>query len=191
MAIVVPSNDLRKGMIFTTGGESYLVLEYSHMKKGRGMATIRIKGKNVNTGSIVEKTFSSSERVELADAHRKEAQYLYADDSSVYFMDKDDFSQFSFPFSELSWERNFIKEGTKVVVLFINDKPVGIEIPKSVVLKIEQTSDAVKGDTSSNAMKEAVLETGYKVQVPLFLKMGEFIKLNTESGTYTSKAEEG
>lgn len=189
MAVIVQSNALRKGMIFASGEGSFLVLAYSHMKKGRGMATIRIKAKNVETGAIAEKTFSSSERVELADAQRKDSQYLYSDGSKAYFMDNNDYSQFEFPVSDIEWEMNFMKEGTRAVILFIGEKPVTIEIAKSVNLTVTETSDAVKGDTSSNATKEAILETGYKVQVPIFTKKGDLIKVNTETGTYTSRGE--
>ena len=189
MAVIVQSNALRKGMIFASDGGSYLVLDYSHMKKGRGMATIRIKAKNIETGSIAEKTFSSSERVELADAQRKDSQYLYSDGAKAHFMDNNDYSQFEFSISDITWEMNFMKEGTRAIVLFIGDKPVTIEIPKSVNLIVSETSDAVRGDTSSNATKEAVLETGFKIQVPIFTKKGDLIKLNTESGTYTSRGE--
>jgi elongation factor P len=185
----VNSNELRKGILFTHEGVNYAVIDYEHIKKGRGLAVIRVKVKNIANGSIIEKTFNNSEKLELLDSERRSAQFLYSDEKESYFMDNEDYSQFSFPVGELDWEKNFLKQGTKVVILYISGKPVTLEIPKAVDLEIIETSDAVRGNTSSNAYKEATVETGYKVMVPLFSKTGDSIRINTETGDYTGKSE--
>ncbi len=185
----VNSNELRKGILFTHEGINYVVLDYEHIKKGRGLAVIRVKVKNVANGAIIEKTFNNSEKLELLDSERRSAQFLYADDKEAYFMDNEDYSQFTFPNEEIEWEKNFLKQGTKVVILYISSKPVALEIPKAVDLEITETGDAVRGDTSSGALKEAILETGFKVMVPLFSKNGDLIRINTEAGSYTGRSE--
>ena len=182
------SNELRKGTVFKLGSENLLVLDYDHNKRGRGQATIKVKVKNIETGAITEKTFTNSERVETADLEKKSARYLYSDKVSLHFMSTADYAQFSISLTGLEREKNYLKEGTKVVALFLEDKIIGIELPKAVDLKISETSDAVAGDTSSSAMKDAILETGYKVQVPLFMKEGQSVRINTESGAYTGRS---
>ncbi len=184
----INSNDLREGMVFDLEGQTFIVMKYQHIKKARGQATIRVKVKNIKTGSITEKTFTNEQKVDEADVEKKSAQYLYKDDEKAYFMDTNDYSQFSFISEDIDWEVQFLKEGEKVVTLFLKGVPISIQIPKSVDLKIKNTSDAVSGNTSTSATKEAVLETGYKIQVPLFIQKGEKIKVNTDSGEYSGRA---
>lgn len=184
---MINSNDLRPGSVFNDAGETYVVLKYSHMKKGRGQATIRVKVKNLNSGSIIEKSYTNEQKVEEADVERRSAQFLYNDGQSVHFMDTGDYSQFQLSSDELEWELNFLKEGGKVVATFLDGKAISIEIPRSVELEVSSTSDAVAGNTSSGATKEATTETGYQLQVPLFIKQGETLKINTDSGEYTSR----
>ncbi|MFW5703021.1 MAG: elongation factor P [Candidatus Dojkabacteria bacterium] len=184
---MINSNDLRPGSVFKDNGETFLVLKYSHMKKGRGQATIRVKVKNISTRSIVEKSYTNEQKVEEADVEKRTAQFLYADDSNAYFMDTADYSQFQLNKEEIEWELNFLKEGGKSIATFLEGNAISIEIPKSVELGVVKTTDAVAGNTSSGATKEAQLETGYSAQVPLFIKEGEVLKINTESGYYVSR----
>lgn len=187
MAAVINSNDLRPGSVFVEDGGAYVVIKYSHMKKGRGQATIRVKVRNLQTNSITEKTYSNEQKVEAADVEKRTTQYLYNDGTDAYFMDTADYSQFSLPVEMLEWELNFLKEGSSVVTMFLDEKAVSIEIPKSVELTVTEANDAVAGNTSGNATKEATTETGYKLQVPMFIALGNMIKINTESGTYVSR----
>jgi len=181
------STQLRKGVVFRYQGKNYLVLNYKHVKKGRGLATIRCKVKNIDTGAILEKTFTSNEKVESVDLKRKSAQYLYSDDEYSYFMDSKSYSQFQIKNDIIEWEKNFLQEGLKVNVVWVEENVVDVEIPKKVDLEVKYTEPAVIGDTACGATKEAELRTGYKLQVPLFIKIGDLIKINTESGGYVSK----
>ncbi len=182
------SNELRISTVFTDDSQTFVVLKYQHIKKGRGQATIRVKVKNIETGAIFEKTYSNEQKVEAADVEKRTAQYLYQDGSDAHFMDTADYSQFSLPMGQIEWELNFLKDGDKVVATFLESRPVSIEIPKSSELIVEDTTPAVPGNTATGAMKDAILETGYKIQVPLFVENGNKLKVNTETGTYVSRA---
>lgn len=184
---LLDSNSLREGSVFMENGDAYLVLKYSHMKKGRGQATIRVKVRNLNTGATGELTYSNEHKVELADIEKKSAQYLYADDTKVYFMDNTDYSQFETGIENIETEKPFMKDGQKVIVMFLDEIPISVEIPKVVELEVTDTTDAVAGNTSSGAMKDAVLETGLKIQVPLFIENGNILRVNTDSSSYVSR----
>lgn len=181
------SNDLKVGVVFKEDGNSYLVLKYDHIKKGRGQATIKVKVKNLETGAITLLSYSNEERVELADLARKSVQFLYKDDTNSYFMDNEDYSQFSLTNETLGDDMLFVIEGQKVIATLLEGIPVYIEIPKTVELTIVDTTDAVAGNTATGATKDAILETGLKIQVPLFIENGEKIKINTETRTYVSR----
>lgn len=181
------STELRKGTVFKENAKVYRVIDYKHVKKGRGLATVRVKVKDVNSKAIVEKTFSSNEKVESVNLEHKSAQYLYADDENSYFMDSDDYTQFEVPSKFLKEESNFLMEGMKVDISWLEGEVVEIQLPKKVSVKVKYTEPAVVGDTASGATKEAELETGYKLQVPLFIQIGDKVVVNTESCEYVSK----
>jgi elongation factor P len=183
----IASNALRVGTVFEDG-DTFVVLKYQHIKKGRGQATIRVKVRNIETGSITEKTYTNEQKVEAADVEKRSTQFLYSDDAVAYFMDNADYSQFELSKESISWALNFLKEGDKVVTTFLSGRPVGIEAAKSAELVVTETSPAVAGNTATNATKVAILETGYSIQVPLFIAEGEKIRVNTEEGTYVSRA---
>lgn len=182
------SNDLKVGVVFKDGGQSFLVLKYDHIKKGRGQATIKVKVKNLETGSITLLSYSNEERVEIADLMKKSAQFLYKDDTNCYFMDSEDYSQFSLQNNTLENELLFLVEGQKIVATYLEGNPVFIEIPKNVELVIAETTGAVAGNTATGAMKDAIMETGLKIQVPLFIETGEKVRINTETKTYVSRS---
>ncbi|MFC1780193.1 elongation factor P [Patescibacteria group bacterium] len=184
---MLDSTQLKKGTVFTQDGRTYLVLDYKHVKKGRGLATIRVKVKDVENGSIVEKTFSSNEKVESAEIEYKSAQFLYSDDEHSFFMDSSDYSQFQISIKDIKWQGKFLVEGAKLKTIWLKDKIIGVEIPKKVTLKVADTGPGTAGDTVTNAMKEAELETGYILQVPLFVNNNDSIVVNTENGNYVSK----
>jgi elongation factor P len=186
---VLTSNDLRNGVVFMMDGDPWIVLRFDHNKTGRGGAVNKIKAKNLKTGSIVEKGFSPNEKFEEADLSRESAQYLYSDDDNSYFMSNTTFEQHEISKKITEEKLLYIKEGEKVVVLFLDSIPIDIEIPKSVVLSVQYTEPAVRGDTSGGAMKKATLETGVEILVPLFVNIGDKIKINTETNTYTERAK--
>jgi len=181
------STQLRKGTVFEYYGKVYLVLDYKHVKKGRGLATVRVKVRDIESGSSVEKTFSSNEKVDSVSLTHKSAQFLYTDNLFAYFMDSEDFSQFQVEKDRIEWELNFLTEGMKVSMLWMGEKIISIDIPKKVTLKVTATEPAVLGDTAASATKDAQVETGLHLHVPLFVKNGDMLIINTEKGTYVSK----
>lgn len=181
------STQLRKGIVFKEQNRVYLVLKYKHVKKGRGLATVRVKVRDVETGATVEKTFTSNEKVESIDLVHKSAQYLYSDKEYSFFMNSDDYIQFQIENDEIAWQRKFLVEGMQVQVLWLEDKVISVDLSKKVKLKVKYTEPGVAGDTVGSATKEAELATGFKLQVPLFIENGDIIIVNTDSGNYVSK----
>ena len=184
---VLSYTDLRNGTVFTQDGGTFFVLKYEHAKQGRGSATVKVKVKNLRSGSIFIKSFKAGDKVESADVNRESAQYLYEDGSDGYFMNVETFDQYSIPKERIEEEIKFLKEGQKVIVQKLEGDPIAIEIPKKVELKVEYTEPAVAGNTSSGAMKVAKLESGVEVNVPLFVKIGDIVVVNTESRQYVSR----
>ena len=181
--------ELRKGTVFAEEGIPFLVLDYSHTKMGRGTANIKVKVRNLKTGATLEKTFTSGASVEEAEVTRRKGQYLYADSEKCHFMDPQSFEQFSTPFSVAEGAAKFLPEGAKVDILSYRNEPLSVQLPLKVDLKVVETGPSEKGDTRSAATKEAVLETGYKLQVPMFVKVGDTIRINTETGKYVERVQ--
>jgi elongation factor P len=183
------SHDLRNGVVFMMDGDPWLVLNFNHVKLGRGSATTKIKAQNLKTGAIVEKGFTSSEKFEEANLNKESCQYLYREGDTFYFMSLNTFDQYEINTSLVGDKSFYFKEGDKVIVAFLDEKPIGIEVQKSVILEVAYTEPAVKGDTSGNAMKKAQLETGLNILVPMFINIGDKLKINTDTGTYTERAK--
>lgn len=181
--------ELRKGTVFAEGGTPFLVLDYSHTKMGRGTANIKVKARNLKTGTTLEKTFLSGASVEEAEVTRRKGQYLYADSEKCYFMDPESFEQFSIPFNIAEEVTKFLPEGSEATILFYQNKSLTVELPLKVSLKVTETGSSEKGDTRSATTKEAVLETGYKLQVPMFVKVGDIVRINTETGKYVERLQ--
>lgn len=179
--------DLRNGVVFKQDNEVFVVLKYEHVKKGRGSAVVKVKVKNLKTGAIVIKSFKAGEKLESADVSKESSQFLYADDSNGYFMNLKTFDQYSIPIDSIFDQKSFLKEGQKVVVQRLEDQPISIEIPKKIDLKVTYTEPGVAGDTTGGAMKLATLETGLRINVPLFIKIGDEIIVNTENGQYVGR----
>lgn len=184
---MLASTELKVGEVFNDDNHTFVVLKYQFIKKGRGQATIRVKVRNIESNSITEKTYSNEQKVEVADVEKRTTQYLYSDEKLAYFMDNADYSQFELFKDDISYELNFLREGDAVVTTFLNGKSLAIEITKSVELKVQDTSSAVAGNTATGATKEAIMETGYKIQVPLFINVGDILRINTEEGSYTGR----
>jgi elongation factor P len=184
---MISTTSLRPGNVFEFEKRKYLVLKHQHIKKGRGQAVNRIKIKDLESGSIVEKTFTNEQEVQEADVLKKSAQYLYMDDRYTYFMSTDDYSQFEILNEQIENELLYLIEGLKVIILYIDGKPISIEIPKTIEAEIEYTEPGVSGNTVSGAMKDAKIVTGLIVKVPLFIKTGDVIKINTDTNSYVSR----
>ncbi len=183
----IASNALREGSLFIYERERYLVLKYQHIKKGRGQAVIRVKVKNIITRSNTELTFSNEEKLEEFESEKRSAQYLYKDGKMFFFMDNENFNQYEIEEDSLEGKVGYLVEGMRVVVLFVEGTPLSIDLPKSVVLTVEDTEPAVAGNTATGASKNAKLQTGLAIMVPLFIKVGDNIRINTETGKYTAR----
>lgn len=184
---MIDVNDLRKGVIFEYDNSLFRVLEYTHHKPGRGNAIIRIKARNIRTGSTIEKTFNSGDRVQDIRLDYHNVQYLYNDGDSYYFMDAETFEQPAIPASLVGSYAGFLKEGMEVKLTFFNSEPLDIELPTSVDLKVVQAEVAVRGDTATGVTKKVVTETGAAVDVPIFVKEGDTIRVDTRTGEYVTR----
>jgi elongation factor P len=184
---MIDVNDLRKGVIFEYDESLFRVLEYTHHKPGRGNAIIRIKARNIRTGSTIEKTFNSGDRVQDVRLDYHNVQYLYKDGEMYVFMDAETFEQPSIPGSLIGESAGFLKEGMEVKITFYQSEPLDIELPTSVDLKVVRAEVAVRGDTATGVTKKVVVETGASVDVPIFVKEGDVIRVDTRTGSYLTR----
>lgn len=182
------AGDFRNGVTFEMDNNVYSVVEFQHVKPGKGAAFVRTKLRNVITGSVLEKTFSPTEKFPTAFIERKDMQYLYNDGVLYYFMDNDTFEQMPLNSDKLPDNFKFVKENTIVKILSFKGNVYSIEPPFFVDLKVIETEPAVRGDTSNNAMKNATLETGAEVKVPMFIEIDDMIKVDTRIGEYMERA---
>lgn len=180
-------SELRAGTIFEADGQLWQVLSYEHIKLGRGSATIKVKVKNVRTGSTTEKGFINGAKVNDVQVFKKEVQYLYKDADVAYFMYPDTYEQITIPLKVINGEA-FLKEGETYTVAFLGDEALDIMLPPKVDLTVTDTAPGVKGNSASNVFKEAVLENGISVKVPLFITIGDKVRVDTRTGAYTERA---
>ena len=184
---MIDVNELRKGVTFELDGQLFKVLEYSHHKPGRGNATIRIKARNLRTGSNIEKTFQSGDRVPDARLDYHNVSYLYSDGDFYHFMDAETFEQPAIKGDILGDSAGFLKEGMECKLTFYAGEPIDIELPTSVELKVTAAEVAVRGDTATGVTKKVTVETGVSVQVPNFVKEGDTIRVDTRTGEYVTR----
>jgi elongation factor P len=184
---MIPVTELRAGAIFKDNGDPFQVLKYQHKKLGRGKANIRIKAKNLRTGAILDKTFNSGAKVEEAEVSKKDVRFLYQDGEEIHFQDLENEQKLSLPISLAPDAGNFLSKNQEVKILIFEDEPLSVEIPPTVELKVKKTAPGLKGNSATNIYKPATLESGHKLQVPLFINEGETIKVNTETGKYISR----
>jgi len=182
------TSNFRKGLKIELEGKPFIIVDFLHVKPGKGGAFVRTRLKNMETGQVLEKTFRSGEKVDRPDLLEREMQYLYQDSEGYCFMDNNNYEQIFIDPDHLGDSRDFLKENIDVKVLLFNNKPIGIELPIFVELKITQTDPGVRGDTATGATKPATLETGYVIQVPLFINEGETVKIDTRTGEYAERA---
>lgn len=184
---MISVTDLRAGRVFKLDDEPYQVVEYKHTKLGRGPANIRVKARHLRSGNVIEKVFISGAKVEPLETENRELQYLYRDSESVYLMDPHSFEQFSLPLSVLAKKVSFLKEGEKIKVLFVEDKPLSVELPVSLIFQVVQAPPGVKGDSVTSSFKKVTLDNGMVVKVPLFVKKGDRVKIDTRTGSYLER----
>ena len=185
---MVSAGDFRNGVTFEMDGDVYQIIEFQHVKPGKGAAFVRTKIRNVIAGSVVERTFNPTEKFPTAYIERKEMEYSYNDGDLYYFMDPESYELIPINKSDLSDNFKFFKENTVCKILSYKGNVFGVEPPTSVTLEVTQTDPGFKGDTATNATKPAVLETGAEIKVPLFIEEGEMVIVDTRTGEYLSRA---
>jgi elongation factor P len=185
---MISTNDMRPGQSLDLDGTLFTILNYQHVKPGKGQAFVKTKLKNLKTGAVVDRTFRADEKVNLAVLDKREMQYLYEDDAGLVFMDNETYEQVHIEPGLLGEARRFLKDGTVCLVPVYEGSPVGVDMPSNVELEIVETEPGMKGDRVAGALKPATLETGATVQVPLFLDKGERVKVDTRTGVYLSRA---
>jgi elongation factor P len=184
---MIDVNELRKGVTFEQDNGLFRVLEYAHNKPGRGSATIRIKARNLLTGTTLEKTFISGDRVQDVRLEYQNAQFLYSDDNFYYFMNLQTYEQPALDKNTVGEMAGFLKEGVEAKLTFYQDKPIDIELPTSVDLLITHAEISVKGDTATGVTKRVTVETGFEVNVPNFVNEGDTIRVDTRTGAYITR----
>ncbi|MBE3573741.1 MAG: elongation factor P [Moorella humiferrea] len=185
---MISTNDFRTGLTIEVDGEVYQVIEFMHVKPGKGSAFVRTKLKNRRTGAVIERTFRAGEKVNRAHIERREMQYLYNDGENYYFMDTETYEQMSLPKVQLDDAVKYLKDNMNIYVLLYQGETIGIELPNFVELKVVETEPGIKGDTATGGSKNAVLETGAVIQVPLFIEAGDVVRIDTRTGAYIERA---
>jgi elongation factor P len=185
---MISTNDMRPGQTLDLDGTLFTILNYQHVKPGKGQAFVKTKLRNVKNGAVVDRTFRADEKVSLAVLDKREMQYLYPDDAGLVFMDEETYDQMHIDPGMLGDAVKFLKDGTVCMVPVYDGTPVGIDMPVSIELEVIETDPGLKGDRVSGALKPATLETGAVVNVPLFVEPGQRIKVDTRSGEYMSRA---
>lgn len=179
--------DLRKGVVIELEGQLWTVVEYQHIKVGRGSAQIRLKLKNVKAGHQVDRTFQAGEKFSRVRLDRRPVEFLYRDDDTLHFMDKETFDQFEMTVDQIGDAVQYMKDGLSMDVLLHDDLPISAELPFTVELRVEDTPPGFKGDTASGSTKPATMETGVVVNVPFFVNPGDVLRVDTRDGSYIER----
>ncbi|MCW1952823.1 MAG: elongation factor P [Flavobacteriia bacterium] len=185
------TSDIRKGLCIRYNNDIYKIIEFLHVKPGKGPAFVRTKLKSVSTGKVLDNTFSAGHKIEDVRVETRSYQFLYAEGETYHFMNTDDYNQITLQESALD-APNLLKEGTVVTILFNTEdaSPLSVDMPASIVLEVTYAEPGVKGNTATNATKPATVETGAQVNVPLFINEGDKIKIDTEKGAYMERVKE-
>lgn len=186
---MISVNDFKNGLTIEDDGELWRVIDFQHVKPGKGSAFVRSTLKNLRTGAVQEKTYRSTAKVEQAQITTRPMQYLYSDGNNYVFMDTQTYEQLSIPGNVIKNELKFLKENLEVSVITHNNETLGIQLPTTVNLIVSETEPGVRGNTSSGGSKPATMETGLVVQVPFFINKGDVLIINTSDGTYVSRAK--
>jgi elongation factor P len=182
------ANDIRKGQVIKYNGEPHLVMETQHRTPGNLRAFVQVKMRNLRYGKALDQRFASTDSIEVLPTDRRKLEFSYADRGTYAFMDPNTFDQIELSEQQLGDVKNYLTTGGQVDVLFVDEKPISIDLPSTVALKVVESAEGIKGDTASNVQKPAKLETGLIVQVPLFVKEGEIIRVSTADATYLGRA---
>lgn len=182
--------DLKKGTLFQIEGVPYRVVDYNQKVMGRGGSIVNVRIKSLIDGKVLEKTYKGNEQLDSADVTNQSVQYLYNDGATFYFMNEETFEQFEIPTDLVGDGAGYLKEGDRLQLQFFDGRPISVDLPKNVPLKVTYTENVVKGDTTSSVMKDATLETGITVKVPAFIKQDDVISVDTTTGAYRERVKE-
>jgi len=182
-------SEIKTGKTISLDNDPYLVIFHQHSKIGRAGAVLRTKIRNLKTGAVMERTFQGSDKIEEAEIAKSKAQYLYCEGENYFFMDNVNYEQFSLPKSVLGNLTDYLIDGTELTILNYNNAPINIELPVKMELKVIEAPPAIRGNTADGGTKQVTLETGIKVNTPLFIKQGDVIRINTETGEYSERAK--
>ncbi|PIC80981.1 elongation factor P [Sporosarcina sp. P18a] len=185
---MISVNEFRTGLTIEVDGDIWRVMDFQHVKPGKGAAFVRSKLRNLRSGNVNEKTFRAGEKVEKAQIDNRKMQYLYADGDMHVFMDNESYEQIELSEKQLEYELKFLKENMEVHVITYKDEVLGVDLPVTVTLEVAETEPGIKGDTASGGSKPAKMETGVVVQVPFFVNQGDMLVINTEEAEYVSRA---
>ena len=187
--MMIKATDIRRGMVITMEGVNFVVVDFAHHTPGNLRAMVQTKLRNMNSGSLIEKRLRSVDQIEVPYVETKQYEYLYSSGDEHVFMDSETFDQLSFPPEILGTAMQYILPNSKVMVMYVDSKPVSIDIPASIDLTVADTPPSIKGATATNQYKEATLETGLKVTVPPFVNIGEKIRIDTRTGEYVERVK--
>jgi elongation factor P len=185
--MMASTSEFRKGLRILLDAEPFVIVDFQHVKPGKGGAFVRTRVKSLISGNVLDRTFRSGDKVEVPELEESQMQFLYKEGERFYFMDTSTYDQIFIDEKNLGDAKNFIKEGLVIEVLIYKGNPIGVEIQNFVDLKIVQTEPGIRGDTAQNATKPALLESGYTIQVPLFVEEGEVVKIDTRTGQYIER----
>ena len=185
---MISSNDFRPGTTIELDGNVWQVVDFQHVKPGKGAAFVRCKLKNLQTGAVVERTFNAGEKVPKAHADRRRMQYLYEVDGAYTFMDNETYDQVELNLEQLGDAKNFLLENMECSIMFFQGIVIGLDLPVSVELKVVETEPGIKGETATGGNKPATLETGYVVKVPMFINVDDVLRIDTRTGQYIERA---
>lgn len=185
------TTDFRKNLKLEVEGKPYIIIDFQHINPGKGSAFVRTKMKNLETGQMLERTFKAGvDTFHVPNVEQRQYEYTYVDGEGYHFMDQITFESIQLNADQVGDSKNYMQEGIKIEVLFYNERPIALELPNFVNLKVKQTDPGMKGDTAAGGMKKAILETGLQVSVPLFVKEGEVLKIDTRTSEYVERVKE-
>lgn len=186
---MISSSDFRTGLTIEIDNDVWQIVDFQHVKPGKGAAFVRTKMKNVRTGAVVERTFNPGEKLPKAHIDNRQMQYLYENDGMYVFMDNETYEQSELTSEQLGDAKKFLKENMNIAIMLFQGTIIGVELPNSVDLEVIECDPGVRGDTATGATKQAKLETGYSVRVPLFINQGDILRIDTRSGDYIERAK--
>ena len=184
---MISSNDFKTGMTIDYEGNLFQIIEFQHVKPGKGQAFVRAKLRNLRSGAVIDNTFNAGEKVKRAHVEKSTMQFLYSMGDEYVFMNNETYEQIELTAAQLEQEKNFLVDGMEVKVMSYNGEILGVEVPEKVTLEVVECEPGVEGNTASNATKSATVSTGYSLQVPLFVEVGDKLIINTNDGRYVSR----